>query len=414
MHRRHLRFVAALVAVTAACTSTSTEEPAVPASTAPAPSTAATAAPAPAPADPVDRLIVIDDTGNVVTMAPDGTDIVGVTDDAGDGTFYFQPQWSPDGGSVAWGEGRAGGFALVTTDAAGSSRTTIPTTALPFYLFWSPDSRRVAMLHNSPAGALDFGLVDVAAGTADVVAGGAPFYFSWSPDASSVAAHIGATGFSVLDTAGGRTSLGSTAEGYQAPQWTPAGILHLDGATVTLREVAGASAALATVPGPVTFVASPDGSRIAIQSIVVDPAGVSVRVQTIPGVPPGVVAVLDVASAEIDVIASEPALGFFWSPDGTSLLVLVPTEAGDRLEWLVWDGRATTSLGSFVPGVAFLRDVLPFFTQYAQSLRLWSPGSDSFAFVGEIDGERGVWVQRVDGSPPRKVADGSWVAWSGV
>ncbi len=335
-----------------------------------------------------------------------------LTDDAGDGTFYFQPQWSPDGGSVAWGEGRLGGFALVTIDAAGSSRTTIPTPALPFYLFWSPDSRQVAMLHNSPEGALELELVDVAAGTGDVVAGGAPLYFSWSPDATRLAAHIGANGFTVIDTAGGPTPLGSTAAGYQAPQWTTAGILHVDGAALTLREIAGASTDLASVPGPVTFVASPDGTRIAIQSFVAGQGGVSVRMQTTPAVPQGVVAVLDVASGEIDLVAGEPALGFFWSPDGEALLVLVPTAAGDRLEWLLWRGEETTSLGAFLPGVPLLRDVLPFFTQYAQSLRLWSPDSDSFAFVGEIDGEQGVWVQEVDGMPPRRVARGSWVAWS--
>ena len=37
------------------------------------------------------RLVILDDIGNVVTMEPDGTDVVAAADDGGDRVTYFQP-----------------------------------------------------------------------------------------------------------------------------------------------------------------------------------------------------------------------------------------------------------------------------------------------------------------------------------
>ena len=56
--------------------------------------------------------------------------------------------------------------------------------------------------------------------------------------------------------------------------------------------------------------------------------------------------------------------------------------------------------------------MLQFAPQYALSLNFWAPDSSAIAFVGEIDGASGVWVQGIDGSAPQLVADGTWVAWS--
>jgi hypothetical protein len=65
-----------------------------------------------------------------------------------------------------------------------------------------------------------------------------------------------------------------------------------------------------------------------------------------------------------------------------------------------------------MPPVSFFRDVLQFFDQYAQSLELWAPDSSAVALAGAIDGESGIWVIPVDGSDPRLVSEGTWVAWS--
>ena len=65
-----------------------------------------------------------------------------------------------------------------------------------------------------------------------------------------------------------------------------------------------------------------------------------------------------------------------------------------------------------MPAPGLLRDLVPFFDQYAQSMTLWSPDGSAFAFPGVVDGEDGIWVQELAGADPRRIAGGSWVAWS--
>jgi TolB protein len=131
-----------------------------------------------------------------------------------------------------------------------------------------------------------------------------------------------------------------------------------------------------------------------------------------PPLPTGSVVVVDVATQEVVTATERLSFGFFWSPDGRSLLVLEPTDDLSALRVLVWSDAGATELGRIAPHPAFLRDVLQFFDQYAQSLRLWSPDSSAVAVPGAVDGEGGVWVFPVDGSDPVRVADGSWAAWS--
>ncbi len=354
------------------------------------------------------RLVVIDATGNVVTMRPDGTNRRALTDDAGV-TSYYQPQWSPRGDSLAWAETTAAGFALTVND--GDDSIAIPMPAMPFFYMWSPDATRIGVLHNAAGGGLEFEIVDVAAAGATVAANGAPFFFSWSPDGRQIVSHVGLDDLSILG-AGGVTPLGSTGRDYQAPSWTPAGIFYLDDGKIRLQDPAGASRSLASVSGPTTMVAAPDGSRLAVQVFGPDDSSVFAAFQSVPEIPTNVVAVLDLATGNIEVASGEPSFGYFWSPDGTALLVLVLAAQEGELEWRVWRHGENTSRVAFTPTRSLLRDVLPFFDQYAQSWRQWAPDSSAFAFVGMIDGTSGVWVQEVDGAEPRFVVEGSWVAWS--
>ena len=78
----------------------------------------------------------------------------------------------------------------------------------------------------------------------------------------------------------------------------------------------------------------------------------------------------------------------------------------------MWSATETRSFAEFVVEPTWLRDFLPFFDQYAQSVRLWSPDGSGFAFPGTIDGEVGIWIQHLDEDAPEKIGGGSWVAWS--
>jgi TolB protein len=82
--------------------------------------------------------------------------------------------------------------------------------------------------------------------------------------------------------------------------------------------------------------------------------------------------------------------------------------------WMIWDGGSTSRIGHpFLPSPTFLRDYVPFYGQFAQSMTPWSPDGTSFAFPGLIGDRAGIWVQDVDSQEPEFVLDGGRVvAWS--
>ncbi|HEX6147675.1 MAG TPA: hypothetical protein VF083_12935 [Acidimicrobiia bacterium] len=410
MSRRPLRLAAVLLLAVSACTT----DAATTTSTAPEP--VATTAPPPTDiSDLPGRLVVLDGGGDIVALDPDGSNPATITDDAGGGTVYRQPTFSPVADRLAWAEISGTGFGLGMSGGEGEDRVRVPMSSPPFFTFWSPDGSGIGVLHNSTQGAtIDFEMVDVAASTSQVLASGAPFFFSWSPDSTQVAAHVELAILATLDRAGETEDLGETADGYQAPHWIPDGIIHLADDGLELRPIGGENRVLATVPGPVSFVANPQGTRVAIQSFVESEApGIDAAVSPIPALPANRVMVLDVESGEVAEAAAGVSIGLFWSPDGERLLVLrLGAEGTGELTTVVWADGDSTELSSIAPHPLFTQEVLQFFDQYGQSLQLWSPDSTAFALPGAIGDDTGVWVHTLGGGEPVNVTDGSWVSWS--
>jgi len=366
-------------------------------------------------ADLPGRLVVLDESGNVVTIDPDGSNSTAITDDAGGDAAYRQPTFSPVEDLLSWAELRASGFGLGFSDGSGNDRTLTEMIAAPFFTYWSPDGTSVGALHNSEQGtSIELEVVDVATRSARVLATGSPFYFSWSPDGTRLAVHVELELFATLDLEGNTESLGETAPGYQAPAWLPEGVLHLAPEGLVLRPEEGEPRLLATVPGPVTFVANPQGSRVAVQAFVAGSAPVvDVAFHPASALPANRVVVIDIASGEIDEVSTAPAVGLFWSPDGDSLLALaLGSEGSGEVKTLIWRDGETTELSVIVPHPALIGEVLRFFDQYGQSLRLWSPDSAAFALVGAIEGNPGIWIHTIAGGDPVQVHKGSWVSWS--
>lgn len=373
--------------------------------------TSATAPTTTVPSDP-GRLVVLDDDGNVVILDPDGENRLDVTDDAGPGTAgYTQPVWSPDASSLAWGQVTEEGFAVGILDTATDAITTVPTDNLPFYTSWSPDGDNLGVLHNGTTGVV-FRMVDVAAGTSEPLDEDAPFYFTWSPEGDRVVTHAGAERVESLSTTGDRESRVPTAPEYLAPQWTGRGVFHIVDDQLVVEDDAGERLAVAAVSGFTMFVANPTGDLVAVQSTGADPDAVEVALAATPDVPSGDVNVVDVGSGDVATASESPAAGFFWSPDGRSLLIFEASSAG--VTPVVWSAEGVAEYPSFRPPASIVQNTFPFFPQYAQSVRFWSPDSQQFAFAGQVGDESGIWVQDLAAASPRRVSDGAWVAWSGA
>ena len=356
----------------------------------------------------VGKLVVVDGRGDVVTMLPDGTERRALTDDGGT-VVHRQPLWSPAGDRLAWADVAGSEFALVISDSV--TAVSIPMPALPFFSMWSPDGTRIGVLHNAPGGGLDLEIVDVIEESAAVVAGGAPFYFSWRPDGTQLVSHVGAATLSILGP-DGATPLGETAGNFQTPSWTPAGILHVVGGALVLQDPDGDIRRFATVTGPTTMVTSPNGGEVAIQVFGPDDPGVFAAAQSTPELPGNSVVVLDLGSGAFEVALRQTSFGFFWSPDGASLLILLSAGRDGEFEWWVWrEGEIITRV-AFTPTASLVTDLVPFFDQYAQAWTPWAPDSSAFAFVGTIDGVTGVWIQDLGALEPRFLTEGDWVAWS--
>ncbi len=353
------------------------------------------------------RLVVVERDGAIVTFQPDGTDRV-MIDDAS--TTHFQPQWSPLTNRLAWGQETSEGFALTIVDGDGANRIETSTSGLPYYIHWAPDGDRLVALYNG-AGGVEARYVDATSGETEVLGSAIPYFFSWSPDSTQIVANRDGESLDVVDMDGSVTRLEAGSLSYQAPAWTPSGIFHVTDNGVSKNDD-GVTSVVARVPAPVLFVANRSGTRIAIQGISAQSGNLEVSLQTAPDLTPNLVNVVNTASLEVSRATEAPAVGLFWSPDGESLAMLLPDGTTGRLRWVVWREGATVELATFTPRPDFVQGVLAFAAQYAQSLGVWSPDSRAVVFVGTIEGESGVWTQKVDGSDPTLVTDGIWASWS--
>lgn len=364
---------------------------------------------APASPSPVvstsDRLIVLGDDGNLRSMAPDGTNVVPFTTDAGPDVQVNQPVSSPDGRFVSWVEIRNGQPSVVTASRTGQRLQAVPMGLAPFFLQWDPTSTNIAYLGNAPQG-LGMGVIRNAVTAPDDVAigGGSPFYLSWSPDGQRLLVHVGQTQLGVTDVGADLRRVRDRPGRFQAPIWLADGRTVYDRVHAAQQQLVvadeGDAHVLATFTGSVAFDASPDGTRLAYR---IDGSGSrdGLYVRSIDG-----------GKATLVTHAGAPA--FFWSSIGDRLLVLTVTGTGSTptARWNVWSGDHMVSLDRYQPSQTFGEQYLPFFDQYAQTFTPWAPDGSAFAFAGVIDGTAGVFVQPADGGAPTRVSDGEFVLWS--
>ena len=422
----------------------------------------------------VNRLALIGADGNLYLADRNGGSRVAITSDAALSRSapvqraYVFPNWSPDSQQLAYvgisseGNGKA---ALYTARTDDPKRVEIFSTgdALPFYLYWSPDSRRVAFLIQTRNNDLALNIAN-ADGSGSTEAGkGSPFYFSWAPDSQSVVSHVGGSRrqsadafIGVHSTAGqgAPQNLALAPASFLAPAWSPDGTEFLSAETtgagsdeLTVTDGHGEHPrAIAHYSGSIFFNWSPDGKSIAYLLEAGGAAKTELHVAQSDG-------------ANNQVLTDDSPLAFFWSPDSTKLAYLVRASNGQsslpftstndqaarltpaslpylrrealalsagreapalqaapqRLTWKIVSlaDKKILTLVSFLPTDTFA-SVIAYFDQYAQSVRLWSPDSTALVYsIVESDGSDAVYVVNSDGSAePKRVSDGASAVWS--
>jgi len=267
----------------------------------------------------------------------------------------------------------------------------------PFYLSWSPDSKRIAFLaQNADEMSLNYASAD--GSETKTLDKGSPFYFSWSPNSQSLITHVGGSrrqsadafiGLYALNNASDAKHLAIAPANFLAPAWSPGGkdvLTALMGSsiandTLVISDEQGEQQrTLVKFTGNIAFSWSPDGKLIAY-----------VTTQRSANTLKSELHLIKPDGSDDQLLSDETPLAFFWSPDGRRIAYLVrqrgdqgalqPTRNGAqqatlRLTWKVFAlaDKQVVTLNSFAPTDAFT-SLVPYFDQYAKSVRLCSPDS---------------------------------------
>ncbi len=400
------------------------------------------------------------------------------------GVAFGLPTWSPDGSRIAAVGSTATDasiyvFRVRRGTAAGTTRPVViyrSPNRPPFYLYWTPDGRKVAFLATESAGiSLRIAPADGTApldgsGPGALIRRGAPLYFDWE-GASRLLLHVGSrsngfVGEVGLDGASLAPAVAGTGD-FRAASASGDGryMAYARATTGSSSEVVvaardGTSSYSMPVFGPVAFVFDPAGDALAAIGAIAPGAPAS-------GFPIGPLRLIDARSGAARTLVDGLVVGFFWAPDGRTIAVLRLASPGGQTTRVggtlaaAGIGTATGATGpdarlvavtpvpgspaaatpgapgtpapaaevrlAFVdaatgavrseqvvqPAVGFVDQVLPYFDQYALSHRVWAPDSTSVVLpLVDATGRTHAVVVPADGSDPRAVADGEAAFWS--
>lgn len=336
---------------------------------------------------------------------------------------YAFPVPAPDGRSVAY-VSTVHGSGVVTSslivEELRSDRRTIfqSTSDRPFYLHWSPDSQQIAFLASNGHGMILRTVNTAGEPAARVVTPGEPSYFAWTPDSRRLLLHTGGDppdgSLAVFALGDSAPRKWKTAPGsFRAPAWlddghTAVAVVAADGgpALARVRDDGTVIQRLVTAERGMVFVVAPAGKQLAYVPLEPRRFG-NLHIVALDG------------SRERE-LGTGPALTALWSPDGTRIAYITFADDGDtqaistraqaapKLAWHVLDvasGRSTR-LATFVPSAEFF-NLLPFFDQYAQSIRLWDKMSRRLMYADE----RGVWTLDVKTGEAHRLASGVLGMW---
>ena len=398
-----------------------------------------TATPPPAIELDVNRIAFINEDGQLMTIAPDGSDARQLT--RGRQRLRF-PAWSPDGSQIAVIGTTGSAVAVYAVDAEAKRSQPIALYAdrdkTPFYLYWSPDSEQISFLSSNTTGlALQLVPAD-GAEKSRIVATGSPFYWNWAADGQQMLIHAGESGqdarLEMIGTDGdGRSDPIANPGRFQVP------VISADGrywayaeqtqgnSQIVIEDKASGAKQVQRHAGLTALGWSPTADVLAFIS------GDSPESEDFEGP----LRLMDAATGEITLLSRENVLAFFWSPDGRYLAAFnfrgrmqnrgdisarakgnftKPARQFDLppIELTIFNiatGEGRVIL-EFTPTLTFLSQFLPFFDQYALSHRIWSPQSDALALpIQEGSVNQIVLISTKNGST-QTLGEGDMPYWS--
>jgi Tol biopolymer transport system component len=270
---------------------------------------------------------------HIAAVRPGGT-VVDLIKPGGGGTD-LAPQWSPDGGRIAFLRYTSGDYELVVANSDGSGVMRVGRPAEAFT--WAPDGRAIAHASFQPGSDLDIMVIDVAGGrqrelVASQLTDTEP---SWSPNGDAIAfvsypVHDrdadDADIFVVRPDGTGVKPLTAGPAWDSSPMWSPDGrkIAYMsdrDGASqifVMNADGSGSRRITDAPQGVNTFIWSPDGTQLAFGVY----SGTSMDIYVVNADGTGQMAIADSPQDEV---------GPEWSPDGT-LLAFASAESAESCQ----------------------------------------------------------------------------------
>ena len=369
--------------------------------------------------------------------------------------FYAWPTWSPDGTKLAVSRvqmrsEREATVSIQVIDAITGRADTIYTNevpaliadGVPHYLYWAPDGRSLGFIAATPRGLTLFVSPVISNEGPTTVETGAPLYFSWAQDSRGLLLHSGPEIKLIPNLATGEPSLAlGSDDGFRVAAYSPAATSggprlayashNEDGGLIMVANSGALEQAQQAQPalevGPFSaFLWSPDGTRLAVadHSDSAGPAFQRLRVVSLQET--GREMPVD---PQVETIAAEDLLAFYWSPDGQRLAWVALDPEQRLFQWRVSgqlsgsDGADAKDLFRFQPSGEFFT-LLSFFDQYAYSHYPWSPDSSQLVVAGSPEqaferrnghtptGSR-IFVLDVAGdNPPLEIAAGTLAFWS--
>jgi TolB protein len=368
------------------------------------------------PAEPVNRIVFINENRQIETINPDGSDQRQLTSDA---KSYLFPAWSWDGRTIASiGSTINGAGIYVMPDEAeieAIEEVHFSSMDSPFYLYWAPDDRQISFLANDRPNGISLNVVERdGSSAARTIATGSPMYWEWAADSRRMLVHSGSeTGDSrlvLMDDFGRPVAPQVPSPGpFQTPGISPSGRFWAysqfrSGGTTWLvvdDRQAGTDVSRRHA-GLVAFNWSPVADEVAYIS--------SDGKNTFS--PWGPLRLMNAETGDVRLLSAETVLAFFWSPDGRKIATISIPDEGLFGEQFEVRNAKDRRLARFAPANAreqaaqlpphafrlnvidvqsgeglhlmetnlspiFMTQFLPYFDQYALSHQIWSPDSTS-------------------------------------